>query len=112
MAFIPLGATLLVAMARAALEAGADYIGVGPIFPSTTKRRDFVLGPAGLKDICTAVPLPTVAIAGITLENVDKVLSAAPTAVAVCRDIIAADDPQARTAAFRQAILTKFKELP
>jgi thiamine-phosphate pyrophosphorylase len=101
-----------VAMARAALEAGADYIGVGPIFPSTTKRRDFVLGPAGLKDICTAVPLPTVAIAGITLENVDKVLSAAPTAVAVCRDIIAADDPQARAAAIRQAVLTKFKDLP
>ena len=96
----------------AALEAGADYIGVGPIFKSATKHRDFVLGPAGLKDIRAAVPLPTVAIAGITLENVDQVLSAAPTAVAVCRDIIAADDPQARAAAIRQAVLAKFKELP
>ena len=101
-----------VAMARAALEAGADYIGVGPMFPSTTKRRDFVLSPAGLKDIRAAVPLPTVAIAGITLENVDQVLSAAPTAVAVCRDIIAADDPQAQAATIRQAVLAKFKELP
>jgi thiamine-phosphate pyrophosphorylase len=94
-----------VAMARQALEDGADYLGVGPMFPSATKRRDFVLGPAGLQDIRDAVPLPTVAIAGITLDNVGQVLSAAPTAIAVCSDIIAHADPQARAAAFKQAIL-------
>jgi thiamine-phosphate pyrophosphorylase len=93
------------AMARAALEAGADYLGVGAIFPSSTKSRKSVIGPVGLAAIRREVPLPTVAIAGITLENVSQVLAATPTAIAVCSDIISRDDPQARAAAFKQAIL-------
>lgn len=96
------------AMARAALEAGADYLGVGAIFPSSTKSRKSVIGPAGLAAIRREVPLPTVAIAGITLENVSEVLAAAPSAIAVCRDILSHDDPQARTAALKQAVLKAY----
>lgn len=95
-------------MARAAMEAGADYLGVGAIFPSSTKSRKSVIGPEGLAAIRREVPLPTVAIAGITLENVAQVLAAAPTAIAVCSDILSSDDPQARTAALKQAILKAY----
>jgi len=96
------------AMAQAALEAGADYLGVGAIFPSTTKSRKSVIGPEGLAAVRRAVPLPTVAIAGITLENVSQVLAAAPTAVAVCSDIIGSDDPQARAAALKRTLLAAY----
>ena len=97
-----------VEMAAAALEAGADYVGVGPMFPSSTKTRKVIIGPEGLKAVRAAVPLPTVAIAGITLENVGEVLAAAPTAVAVCSDIISSDDPQGRAAAFKDALLAAY----
>ena len=100
--------TQSVSMAQAALEAGADYLGVGPMFASTTKSRTTIIGPEGLKAIRAAVPLPTVAIAGITLANVGDVLAAGPTAVAVCSDIISCDDPQARAAAFKEAILKAY----
>jgi len=92
-------------MAVQALEDGADYLGVGPVFASTTKTRDFVIGIDGLTEVCRATPLPTVAIAGITLENLGQVLAAAPAAVAVCSDIISSDDPRGRTAAIKQRIL-------
>ncbi|NIA20469.1 MAG: thiamine phosphate synthase [Anaerolineaceae bacterium] len=92
-------------MAVQALEDGADYLGVGPVFAGTTKTRDFVIGIDGLTEVCRATPLPTVAIAGITLENLGQVLAAVPAAVAVCSDIISCDDPQQRTAAIKQKIL-------
>ncbi|NLX60512.1 MAG: thiamine phosphate synthase [Phycisphaerae bacterium] len=96
-------------MAAHALADGADYLGVGPVFASSTKSRDFTIGVDGLRDVrCAAAPLPCVAIAGITLENLDPVLAAGPTAVAVCSDIIAAADPQARAAAFKKKLLAAF----
>ena len=95
-------------MAVRALADGADYLGVGPVFASTTKTRDFEIGTDGLKEVCRATPLPTVAIAGITLENLGQVLAAVPGAVAVCSDIISSDDPRGRTAAFKEKILKAF----
>lgn len=92
-------------MALAAVEAGADYIGVGPVYASPTKPRGYTIEPAGVAAVRGAVKLPTVAIAGITIENVEALLETCGTAVAVCSDIIAADDPQARTAAMKAAIL-------
>jgi thiamine-phosphate pyrophosphorylase len=77
--------------ARAAILAGADYIGVGPIFKSPTKPRDFV---AGLEYAAAAATLPIakVAIAGIGLENVDDVLSAGINAIAVTAAVTGCQD--------------------
>jgi len=97
-----------VEMAQAALADGADYIGVGPMFRSPTKDRGFTIGPEGLRAIRAAVPLPTVAISGITLENVAEVVAAGHTAIAVCHDIIADPDPQCRAAALKRAVLQAF----
>jgi thiamine-phosphate pyrophosphorylase len=82
--------------ARQARADGADYIGVGPFFRSTTKPRDFVAGPAYARQVAEALPdLPAVAIAGITAGNVDEVLATGLRAVAVTSAVLAADDVRA-----------------
>ncbi len=77
--------------ARRAVADGADYIGVGPMFKSSTKPRDFV---AGLEYAAAVGPIavPKVAIAGICLENVDKVLAAGISAVAVTAAVVGCED--------------------
>jgi thiamine-phosphate pyrophosphorylase len=77
--------------ARAAVLDGADYIGIGPIYKSPTKPRDFV---AGLEYAAAVAPLaiPKVAIAGIGLENVDEVLAAGIGAIAVTAAVLGCQD--------------------
>ena len=77
--------------ARRAVTDGADYIGVGPIFKSATKPRDFV---SGLEYAAAVGPIaiPKVAIAGISLENVDQVLATGISAVAVTAAITGCED--------------------
>ena len=81
---------------RAMLD-GADYIGVGPLFRSETKTRDFVAGPDYARRVVEHIRLPAVAIAGITEQNVDQVLATGIKAVAVSAAVCAADDPRAAT---------------
>jgi thiamine-phosphate pyrophosphorylase len=75
-----------------ALEADTlpvDYVAVGPIFPTTTKKNpDPVVGVAALETICKAIRKPVVAIGGISLENAKDVLSAGAASVAVIRDVL------------------------
>jgi thiamine-phosphate pyrophosphorylase len=78
--------------ARQAQLDGADYLGVGPFFPSPTKPRDFVAGPAYARHVVEQVPLSAVAIAGITPDNVDEVLATGVRAVAVTAAVIGQDD--------------------
>jgi thiamine-phosphate pyrophosphorylase len=78
--------------ARRAVRDGADYIGVGPFFRSSTKPRDILPGPEYARQAAEAIPIPAVAIAGITAENVDEVLACGIGAVAVSSAIIAAAD--------------------
>ena len=85
--------------ARQAVLDGANYIGVGPFFKSPTKPRDFVAGPVYAKQVAGEIRIPAVAIAGITVANVDEVLKTGIKAVAVTAAVIGCDD--ARTAARR-----------
>lgn len=89
--------------ARQAVLDGADYIGVGPTFPSGTKEFDRFLGIALLKAVSGEVRLPAFAIGGITCANLGDVLAAGFTRVAVSGAITKADRPGA---AARQ-LLTK-----
>jgi thiamine-phosphate pyrophosphorylase len=77
--------------ARQAVIDGADYIGVGPIFKSSTKPRDFIAGLEYAAAVAS-VAIPKVAIAGINLQNVDKVLAAGLSAVAVTAAITGCED--------------------
>src|SRR5437773_6851523 len=73
---------------------GADYIGFGPIFPTTTKQHpDPVVGLAGLREVRAKVRLPIVAIGGITTKNVREVVAAGADCVAVISAVLAAPDP-------------------
>ena len=106
-----LGAALLVGRtarsadeARAALAAGADHVGYGPVFPSVTKPLD--VAPRGLEALavtCAALPAPVVAISGITLENIGAVARAGAAAAAVIGDLFEHGAPRARAEALAAA---------
>jgi thiamine-phosphate pyrophosphorylase len=84
--------------AKQAVRDGADYIGVGPIFKSGTKPRDFVAGVDFARAVARAIPhVPAVAIAGITEQNVDEVLSTGLKSIAVTAAVAGCDDPRAAT---------------
>jgi thiamine-phosphate pyrophosphorylase len=80
---------------RAAIEAGADHLGVGPVFPSRTKPLDVpALGLAGLQAICrTAAPVPVVAISGIDRTNIAEVARTGAACAAVVAAVGASADP-------------------
>jgi thiamine-phosphate pyrophosphorylase len=76
------------AQARAAVEGGADYLGFGPVFATSSKLRpDPVVGIAGLREVVAAVPLPVVAIGGITRRELAQVVATGAAAAAVIADI-------------------------
>lgn len=73
-------------------KAGADYVGVGSIFSTTTKKNIGVLGIDGLKKIKEKISIPVCAIGGITIENFTQVLDVGVNAVAVISDIFTSKD--------------------
>jgi len=89
----------------AAYEQGADYVGFGPVFPTTSKRNPkSVKGPEGVQDASEAVPIPIIAIGGITYDRVRPTLEAGAHGVAVLSAICTAKNPERATARFRAAI--------
>ncbi|MGE7602137.1 thiamine phosphate synthase [Peribacillus sp. NPDC097675] len=79
-----------------ALEAernGADYIGVGSIFPTNTKRDATIMTEGELEKICSNVSIPSVAIGGITADNIHTLSESGISGVAVVSAIIQAKNP-------------------
>lgn len=79
--------------AQAAERAGADYIGVGAVFSTTTKEKRQPLSVDVLQKIAGSVSIPVVAIGGINLENMDLLKDSGVDGVAVVSAIFAAPDP-------------------
>lgn len=79
--------------AQAAVLDGADYIGVGPTFPSGTKQFSEFTGVELLRSVAEEIRLPAFAIGGITAANLPEVLAAGFTRVAVSAAITSAADP-------------------
>ncbi|GIU83995.1 MAG: thiamine-phosphate synthase [Acidimicrobiales bacterium] len=80
--------------ARDARRRGADYLGVGPVWPTSTKSGlPAPIGVDGLSRTCRAVDLPVLAISGVTLERVPQALAAGAHGVAVVSAVAAAADP-------------------
>ncbi|WP_434398704.1 thiamine phosphate synthase [Streptococcus sp. KHUD_016] len=95
---------------KRALEAetsGADYLGTGAIFPTTTKENAPITLISTLKTICQMVAIPVVAIGGLTSENIDQLAATGIAGVAVVRDLMQAEDIEAKT----QAFLTKLDDM-
>ena len=79
--------------ARAAERDGADYIGVGPVFP--TKSKVDVVDPVTtsyVKQVAAEIKIPFVAIGGIKLHNVDQVIAAGATRICAISEIVGAND--------------------
>ena len=79
--------------ARQAVLDGADYIGVGPTFPSGTKQFDRLPGLELLREVAAEIRLPAFAIGGISPRNVAEVLAAGFTRIAVSGAVLSSDDP-------------------
>ena len=100
-----IGATAkTVEQAAEAYEQGADYLGVGAIYPTTTKVKTILTSTEMLNKICHAVPIPVNAIGGLNKDNID-VLKGIPIAgVCVVSAIMKADDPKRATLELSQAM--------
>jgi len=81
--------------ARAAAEAGADYIGCGPMFPSETKPQAVVPGPALAAQVTQAVGVPVMAIGGITAARAAELVAAGVRWLAVSAAVCGTQDPEA-----------------
>ncbi len=82
-----------VAEAHAAREAGADYVGLGPVFGTTTKQVPApVLGLEGFAAVVRASPLPVVGIGGVKLENIADLAAMGAHGGAVASDVLLAED--------------------
>lgn len=92
------------AQARAAVNEGADYISVGPIFATHTKEAGPPVGVSLIRGIADAVSLPIVAIGGITASNAASVRAAGASLVAVCSAVCASEQPKEAAAAIRREL--------
>ena len=81
-----------VEQARVAERAGANYLGVGALFPSPTKQNAIRITKEDLQSICQSVSIPVVAIGGITLENLPLLADGGMDGIAVVSALFGADD--------------------
>lgn len=86
-----------VAQAVAAERDGADYLGVGPVYLSATKRARPPLGCSGLSEICGKVSIPVYAIGGIQADTVENVLKAGAFGAAAVSAVFGSSDFAAAT---------------
>lgn len=88
-----IGATAkTIEQAKNAEAAGADYLGVGAVFPSPTKKNAIRISTEQLRAICTSVTIPAVAIGGISKDNVLEIKGGGMDGIAVVSAIFAAED--------------------
>jgi thiamine-phosphate pyrophosphorylase len=91
--------------ARICLAEGADYIGFGPVYVTGSKAdAGPVSGPAGLKQVDETIPVPIIAIGGITAENLPQVMKAGAYGIAVISAVCCEIDPEGATKALRNSL--------
>ena len=103
-----IGATAkMVEQAVEAYEQGADYLGVGAIYPTTTKVKTILTSVDTLRDICNVVPIPVNAIGGLNKNNID-ILQGVPIAgICVVSAVMKADDPKVAVEELRDCMQSK-----
>jgi thiamine-phosphate pyrophosphorylase len=91
--------------ARAAVEAGADYCGVGMMFPTPTRPGEAPVGPPYLRAFRERFPaIPHLAIGGITPDNISRLIDAGVEGVAVSSAVCGAEDPGEVVRSLRHAL--------
>lgn len=96
-----------VELARKAAEDGADYLGVGAMFATSTKGNAKVIGKEKLKEIRAAVSIPIVAIGGINHSNAAQLVDIGINGLAVVSSVIGASDIQAAARKMRTIFIKK-----
>ena len=86
--------TKTVEQAKEAFDQGADYLGVGAIYPTTTKVKTVLTSTDTLKDICNSVPLPVNAIGGLNKDNIDILKGIPISGICVVSAIMKAESPE------------------
>jgi thiamine-phosphate pyrophosphorylase len=91
--------------ARICLSEGADYVGFGPVYPTTSKDdAGPVRGLALLKEVVETIPLPIIAIGGIDAENVLGVMEAGAYGIAVISAVCCRENPEQATRALYETM--------
>ena len=109
-AFLPTAwigiSTHSIEQAKSAADAGATYIGFGPIFSSSTKISGAspTVGPVQIRPLQLSVPIPVFPLGGVTLDNIDIVLAGGAHRVAVISAILASDDPEGAARSFKDRL--------
>lgn len=85
---------------------GADYLGVGAVFPTATKQDTWTIDHGVLRQICAAVSIPLVAIGGITADNAGELAGSGIAGIAVVSAIFAEDNLAAAVKRLAQAAET------
>jgi thiamine-phosphate pyrophosphorylase len=81
--------------ARAAVTAGADYLGAGPAFATPIKEAKAVIGPEGVAAVQQAVEIPVFGIGGVTPENAPELVAAGIRRACMIRALFETEDPEA-----------------
>ncbi|MEE1087149.1 MAG: thiamine phosphate synthase [Schaedlerella sp.] len=106
-----IGATCkTVEQAKIAEAAGADYMGVGAVFPSPTKTNAVRITNAQLREIVSFVSIPAVAIGGINYDNVCEIKGSSVSGVAVVSAIFGAEDIEKATALLKERVKAVVEE--
>ena len=94
-----------VEQALTAEAAGADYLGVGAIYPTTTKVKTVLTSVEMLQAICTKVNIPVVAIGGLKYDNIDILKDGKAAGIAVVSAIMQSNDVIGETKRLKEKIL-------
>jgi len=97
--------THTIAQAEQAVLAGADYLGVGPVFASSTKKFQRLSELSFVEEVACHIGLPAFAIGGIRPSNLDSVLAAGATRVALSEAIWLANDPASAVRQIRKKLV-------
>jgi thiamine-phosphate pyrophosphorylase len=96
--------TKTVPQALEAFEQGADYLGCGAIYPTTTHVKTVITPIETLKDVVKAVPIPVNAIGGLNKDNIFVLKDSGIAGICVVSAIMKAADPEAATRELKQAV--------
>lgn len=97
--------TKTVPQALEAFEQGADYLGCGAIYPTTTHVKTVITPVETLKEIVKAVPIPVNAIGGLNKDNIFVLKDSGIAGICVVSAIMKASDPETATRELKQAVL-------
>lgn len=99
------GSASTIEEARDCLSEGADYVGFGPVYPTTSKDdASPVTGIPMLKQVVEEIPLPIIVIGGVSAENIPDVMRAGAHGIAVISAVCCQEDPEEATRALHRAL--------